>query len=56
MMTYPVVPTKPTAEPTIPSEPTIPTESTALPTTAQTPLGFLGILTGLGAFALLKKK
>ncbi|NLO78058.1 MAG: DUF3821 domain-containing protein [Methanomicrobiales archaeon] len=56
MMTYPVIPTKATAEPTIPSEPTIPTESTALPTTAQTPLGFLGILTGLGAFALLKKK
>ncbi len=56
MMTYPVVPVEPTAEPTIPPEPTKTAEPTTLPTTTETPLGFLGIVMGLGAFALLKKR
>ncbi|GAB7015272.1 DUF3821 domain-containing protein [Methanogenium cariaci] len=59
MMTYPAGPvTEPTAEPTVlPTAPatTVPTEiPTPIPT--QTPLGFLGILAGCGACALLRKR
>ena len=57
MMTYPsAVPTEPTAEQTF-----LPTESptavpTPVPTPTQTPLGVLGMLAGLGAFALLQRR
>ncbi|WFN34610.1 DUF3821 domain-containing protein [Methanogenium sp. S4BF] len=59
MMTYPSgMPSTatPTAEPTILPEPTATAEPTASPTPTQTPSGFLGILAGLGACALLKKR
>jgi hypothetical protein len=56
MMTYPsAVPTEPTAEPTSPPAPTD-TAAPIPPTPTQTPLGFLGVVMGLGAFALLKKR
>ncbi|KAF1078179.1 DUF3821 domain-containing protein [Methanogenium sp. MK-MG] len=58
MMTYPAGPvTEPTAEPTVlPTAPatTVPTSSPT-PTSTQTPLGFMGILAGCGACALLRK-
>ena len=57
LMTYPSGPvTEPTAEPTILPEPTATAVPTASPTSTPTPLGFLGVLAGLGACALLKKR
>ena len=60
MMAYPSgMPTAvPTTEPTILPEPTATAEPTAstTPTPTQAPSGFLGIVAGIGAFALLRKR
>ncbi len=57
MMTYPTGSvTEPTAEPTILPEPSATAVPTSSPTPTQTPVGFLGILAGLAASALLKKR
>ena len=57
MMTYPsAVPTEPTAEPTILPTASPTPDATPVPTPTQTPLGVFGVLAGMGAFALLKRR
>ncbi len=57
LMTYPSGPvTEPTAEPTILPEPTATAVPTPPPTPTQSPVGFLGIVAGCAACALLKKR